>query len=42
MILYRIFIGKEAITNVVKSVKFDLLYRIFIGKEAITDFLKTL
>ena len=36
--LYRIFVGKEAITGFVAGSAGHLLYRIFVGKEAITCF----
>ena len=36
MILYRVFIGKEAITLSATSLSNKTLYRVFIGKEAIT------
>ena len=39
-ILYRVFIGKEAITHTHHNKQFLLLYRVFIGKEAITAFIK--
>ena len=35
--LYRIFVGKEAITKANYAQKAETLYRIFVGKEAITQ-----
>lgn len=34
-ILYRVFIGKEAITQILSDRLLHLLYRVFIGKEVI-------